>query len=183
MRWGLMRNSSKESLADHAAEVAVVSHALALIGNRKFGKSYDTEKVALIALFHDATEVYTGDMPTPAKYFSPEMREEYARLEKDAAKTLLSKLPEEFREDYSELLLPDLSSDSAKECHRLVKAADKLCAHIKCITEEQSGNREFASALTSTKKALEGLDCPELDYFIENYLDSFRMTLDELQSF
>ena len=144
-RWGLMRNSRDESLAEHASETAILTHALCTIGNKYFAKDYDTERAVTLALFHDTTEVYTGDLPTPIKYFSSEMRDNYKMIEKNAQETLLSHLPEELRPDYNALL--DSDDDPL---HRLVKAADKLAALIKCIEEEKSGNPEFSAAKTST---------------------------------
>ena len=181
-RWGLMRSVTPETLSDHTTEVAFIAHALANIGNKIYNKSYDPDRTAVLALFHDVTEVYTGDMPTPVKYFSGRMRSDYAEIEKNAAETLISKLPEEFREDYSSLLIADGKSESDIELHRLVKAADKLCAYIKCVTEENSGNPEFASAKKSIASELERMDCPELKYFMEQFLPSFSLTIDEMQS-
>lgn len=174
-RWGLMRNTTSESLAEHSAQVAAVAHALAVIGNTKFGKHYDTGKIACIALYHDAAEVFTGDMPTPIKYFSPEMRSGYALIEKQATDKLISKLPEELRAEYASLLTPE-----DEENEKIVKIADKLCAYIKCLTEEASGNREFLSAKQSTEDALDRYDSPELEYFREKFLCSFLLTLDEM---
>lgn len=174
-RWGLMRNTTPESLAEHSAQVAAIAHVLAVIGNRLYGKHYDTGKIVCIALYHDAAEVFTGDMPTPVKYFSPEMRSGYGLIEKQAAEKLISKLPEELRDEYTSLLSPDDA-----ECERIVKIADKLCAYIKCLTEEASGNREFLSAKRATEEALDKFDSPELDYFREKFICSFLLTLDEM---
>lgn len=175
-RWGLMRNTTQETLSEHSAEVAAVAHSLAVIGNIVYGKNYDAGEVACLALFHDAAEVFTGDMPTPVKYFSPEMRSGYAVIEKQAAETLLSKLPEELREHYRDLLSPA----DKEESQRLVKIADKLCAYIKCLTEEASGNREFVNAKKTIEAALDSYDCEELDYFRKNFLGAFSLTLDEM---
>lgn len=175
-RWALMRNISSESLSEHSAEVAVLAHALALIGNRMFGRSYNPDRVAAIALFHDVPEVITGDLPTPVKYFSPALKNDYRAIEQNAVSTLLSRLPEPLRRDYEELLGGGVDEDS----RRLVKAADKLAAYIKCIEEEKGGNTEFRSAAASIKKTLEETACPELHYFMEECLPAFRMTLDEI---
>lgn len=180
-RWGLMRNVTPETLSDHTTEVAFIAHALAVIGNKIYQKNYDADKTAVMALFHDVTEVYTGDMPTPVKYFSREMRSDYAEIEKNAAKTLISKLPEEFQKDYASLLIQDSLSESDAELHKLVKAADKLCAYIKCVTEEKSGNGEFSSAKKSIGAELKKMDCQELDYFMEHFLPAFSLTIDEMQ--
>lgn len=177
LRWGLMRNTTPESLSEHTAEAAVLAHALALIGNTCFGKHYDPDRVAALALFHDATEVLTGDLPTPIKYFSPEMRRDYRLIEAQAATTLLSKLPAELQPAYEALLSP-AEEDAASLA--LVKIADKLCAYIKCITEEAAGNREFLSARRTIEAELDKLDSEELAYFREHLLDAFTLTIDEM---
>lgn len=176
-RWGLMRSSIPESLAEHTFETAVIAHALATVGNTLYGKSYDPERVAALALFHDASEVLTGDLPTPIKYFSREMREGYGRIEDHAIDNLLSKLPEELKDTYSSLLRHE---EGDEESHRLVKIADKLCAYIKCITEESGGNREFLSARRSIEAELDCNDSEELRYFREHLLDAFSLTIDEM---
>jgi len=176
-RWGLMRNVNSESLSEHSFECAILAHCLSVIGNTYFGKEYDTEKAALLALYHDVTEVYTGDLPTPVKYFSPEMRAEYAKIEENAANVLLSKLPPEMKGSFEELLIP---KEEDLELTKIVKAADKLCAYIKCITEADAGNNEFSLAKLSTEKALKALGSPEVDFFIENMLDAFTVTIDEM---
>lgn len=176
-RWGLMRSVTKETLAEHTAEAAVIAHALAVIGNTVYGKSYDPERVAAIALFHDAAEVFTGDLPTPIKYFSPETKRDYAEIERHSIERLISRLPDELRPAYEELLTPtEVDSESVK----LVKIADKLCAYIKCLTEEAAGNRDFIAARKSTEAILDGIDSDELRYFRENLLDAFSYSLDEL---
>ena len=176
-RWGLMRNSTDESLAEHACETAILTHALATIGNKYFGKSYDIERAVTLAVFHDTCEVYTGDLPTPIKYFSEEMRENYKAIEKNAANVLLSHLPEELRPDYRALLEGD-----EDPLYRLVKAADKLAALVKCIEEEKSGNTEFTAAKVSTLESIESMHMEEADYFIKEFLPAFTLTLDEMQS-
>ncbi len=176
-RWGLMRNTTPESLSEHTAEVAAIAHALATIGNTLYNKSYNVGKITEMALFHDATEVFTGDMPTPVKYFSKEMRSGYALIEEQAAEKLLSKLPKELENEYRALLCP---AESDAESERIVKIADKLAAYIKCLTEVAGGNREFSSAAKTTKAALDKYDSPELAYFNENFLPAFTLTLDEM---
>ena len=176
-RWGLMRSVTRETLAEHTAEAAVIAHALAIIGNEMFGKKYDPERVAAIALFHDAAEVFTGDLPTPIKYFSPETKRDYAQIERHSIERMLSKLPPELRPSYEKLLTPtEADADSVK----LVKIADKLCAYIKCLTEEAAGNREFVAARKSTEAILNSIDSDELRYFRENMLEAFSYSLDEL---
>ncbi len=173
-----MRNTTPESLSEHTAEVAAVAHCLALIGNRIYKKSYNPDRACLIALYHDAAEVYTGDLPTPIKYFSEKTREDYGEIEQQAVSTLLSRLPSELREDYLSILGEGAGEDC--EERRLVHIADKLCAYIKCITEEASGNREFISARKATEKKLDDIDSEELRYFREHFLPSFSLTIDEM---
>lgn len=175
-RWGLMRNVNDENLSEHSAQVAMIAHALALIGNKFFGKNYDIGNITVAALYHDAAEVYTGDMPTPVKYFTPEMRSNYKAIEDNAVSALLAHLPREFREDYKNIL------EYPEEFEKIVKAADKLCAYIKCIEEVKCGNTEFKKAKSSTLKSLKNMKCEELDYFMENFLPAFELTLDEMQS-
>ena len=175
-RWGLMRNMTEESLSEHSYDVSVLTHALCTIGNSIFGKSYDTGKAVCYALFHDVQEVYTGDMPTPAKYYNEEMRANYAKIEENATNQLLSKLPDELRPIYDDLLHSDSSQYQA-----IVKAADKLSAYIKCIEELKCNNNEFKSAAASTLAALKANSLPELQYFIDNFLEAFEADLDELQ--
>lgn len=175
-RWGLMRNMTEETLSEHSYDVAVLTHALCTIANRIFGKSYDTGKAVCYALFHDVQEVYTGDMPTPAKYYNEEMRKNYAKIEDNATEQLLSKLPEELFDDYNDLLHPEDS-----EYHAIVKAADKLSAYIKCIEELKCNNNEFKSAAASTLAALKANPLPELAYFMKHFLPAFEADLDELQ--
>jgi len=176
-RWGLMRNSIPESLSEHTAEAAIIAHALATIGNTVYGKSYDPDRAAALALFHDAPEVLTGDLPTPIKYFSAEMKESYRKIEKNAVENLLSKLPDELKEPYVPLLSP---TDADAETMRLVKIADKLCAYIKCLTEEAGGNREFLSARRTIEGDLNQIDSDELRYFREHLLDAFSLTIDDM---
>lgn len=176
-RWGLMRNVSDENLAEHSAQTAMLAHALALIGNRSLGKTYDTGRVTLAALYHDAAEVYTGDMPTPVKYNSPALRESYRLIEQEAAGSLLAHLPEQYRDDFAPLVREEWDDDILK----LVKAADKLAAYIKCVEEVKCGNPEFADAKKSTFAALEKMDLPELKVFMDEFLPAFELTLDEMQ--
>ena len=175
-RWGLMRNVNDENLAEHSAQVAMIAHSLALIGNKHFNKNYDTGEIVTAALYHDATEVYTGDMPTPIKYFTPEMRKNYKSIEDNAVSALISHLPEDMRDDYKQIL------DYPEEYEIIIKSADKLCAYIKCIEELKCSNQEFEKAKISTLASLRAMNCPELDYFMENYLPAFELTLDEMQS-
>ncbi len=176
-RWGLMRSVTPESLAEHTAEVALIAHALAIIGNTYFGKSYNADRAASLALYHDAPEVFTGDLPTPIKYFSPETKKDYDVIEQHSIERLLKRLPSELKDEYSALLVPN---ESDAEEMQLVKIADKLCAYIKCLTEEAAGNREFVAARSSTEAILDKIDSPELKFFRENLLEAFSLSLDEI---
>jgi len=176
-RWSLMKSVSDENIAEHSAQVAQIAHALALIKNRKFGGDLDPDRVAAIALYHETSEVLTGDLPTPIKYYNPAIRDAYKNIESTANEKLISMLPEELRGDYRELIEPKADSYEAM----LVKAADKISAYIKCVEELRSGNREFAKAESSLRSAVEKYYChDEIKYFCETFLDSFRKTLDEL---
>ncbi len=150
-RWSLMRNTRTENICEHSQEVAILAHALALLQNRRFGGKVNVEEVVLLAMYHDVPEILTGDLPTPVKYDNPDIRDAYRAVERLSAERLLSQLPEDLRQDYRPLLLPD-SAD--REALRLVKAADKLSALIKCIEELKAGNGEFRQAKASTEAAL-----------------------------
>ena len=176
-RWGLMRNVTPENLSTHAAEVSCIAHALALIGNTYFGKNYDADRTAVLALYHDMPEVYTGDLPTPVKYANEALRKCYAELEDQATKQLISRLPHEMQNEYENLLT---LTPEDMELKKLIKGADKLCALIKCIEEEKSGNNDFSSARESTDRALNNMMFDELEYFMKNFLPAFSGTIDEL---
>lgn len=175
-RWALMRNTSKENIAEHSHSVAVIAHALALIGNKKFGKSYDASRAALLALYHDTTEVITGDMPTPVKYYNDDIKNVYKDIEHIAGERLLAMLPDEFKEDYRPFFETE---ESDKELWALVKAADKISALIKCIEEHRMGNLEFETALTAQEEKIRYIDLPEAAYFSEHFLPAYYLTLDE----
>ena len=175
-RWALMQNSKAENIAEHSHSVAVIAHALALIGNKRFGKDYDAQRVCLLALYHDTTEVITGDMPTPVKYYNDDIKSVYKSIEGIAGQRLLAMLPEEFTEDYKPLFE---HSDEDKELWALVKAADKISALIKCIEETRMGNREFDIALKSQEKLIDEIQLDEVKYFKENFLPAYYLTLDE----
>ena len=176
-RWGLMRNTRQENLSEHSFETAVLAHALATLRNVRFGGHVQPERAAVLALFHDAPETLTGDLPTPVKYYNPEIRDAYREVETVSARRLLSMLPDALRPAYEPLLLEDPESGY----HAVVKAADKLSAYIKCVEELKAGNAEFKQAAEQTLEALRGYDLPELDYFLEHFLPAFGLTLDELQ--
>jgi 5'-deoxynucleotidase len=175
-RWGLMRNTFSENIQEHSHQVAVLAHALALIRRDILHlPGPDPDKCAVAALYHDATEILTGDLPTPIKYYNPEMKAAYKQVEKVAGNRLLDMLPQELRESYAPLVL-----EEDKDVRPVVKAADKLSAHIKCLEEQKAGNSEFLSAVTQTRQAMESLDLPELNWFLENCLEPFTRNLDQL---
>ena len=176
-RWGLMRNTRSENLSEHSLETAIVAHALAVIGNEKFGRSRDPQRAAALALLHDAPEIITGDMPTPVKYHSEDIRKAYAEVENLAAERLVSLLPEELRPYYRELMT--MSAPGDEELRPLIKSADRISAAIKCIEERLSGNQDFREAERSTLKLLRDMDLPEAKYFMEEFLPSYGLTLDE----
>ena len=175
-RWALMRNSYTENIAEHSHQVAMLAHALALIRNKHFGGQVDAGAVAAAALYHDAPEILTGDMPTPIKYYNPAIRDAYKQVEQVACNKLLGMLPQELQSAYDELLRP-----VDEEVEQLIKAADKLSAWIKCIEELKAGNLEFRAAADQTEKALDGYGLPEVAYFKEHFMPSFRLTLDEME--
>ncbi len=173
-RWGLMRNVSNESLSEHSYEVAVISHILALIGNMRFNRSYDECKIAAAALYHDMSEILTGDLPTPVKYYNDEIKTAYKKIENIAENIMLDLLPMGLNDKYKALL--DLNDDEKK----IIKSADKICAYIKCINELSAGNREFATAKESVFKQMKNSANEETLYFINNYLDAFMKPLDDI---
>ncbi len=174
-RWGLMRNTFQENIQEHSHQVAVLAHALAVIENRFYGGQLDPGAVAVAALYHDASEILTGDMPTPIKYDNPEIKSAYKQVESMAEQKLLSMLPQELRDDFEDAVtIPD------PKVHALVKAADKLSAYIKCVEELKAGNSEFKKAKEQTYAALCQNPIPALQYFMEHFLDGFELTLDEL---
>lgn len=175
-RWTLMRNCAVENIQEHSHMVAVIAHALAVIGRDIFGKNANPGDVAAAALFHDASEIFTGDMPTPIKYFDPEIMSAYKRVESLASQRLLKALPESMRDAY----LPLLSDNNDAETIKLIKAADKLAAHIKCLEELNAGNSEFRAAAKQSREKLMLLKMPEVNYFIENFIEAFSLTLDEI---
>ena len=175
-RWALLRNTAPENVQEPSHQVAVLAHALAVIRKEKFGGTVDPGAVAVAALYHDASEILTGDMPTPIKYDNPAIRKAYKDVEAVAEQKLVDFLPEELRPIYSPILTAE-----DKEVEELVKAADKLSAHIKCMEELKAGNNEFREAAAQTRRALETHDLPEVRYFMDTFLDSFSLTLDELK--
>ncbi|MBP3325859.1 MAG: 5'-deoxynucleotidase [Coprococcus sp.] len=180
-RWALMRNTREENLCEHSLEVSVIAHALATIGNVRYDKKLNTEKAALIGLYHDASEIITGDMPTPIKYYNNELKTAFKDVEDIACHKLLDKLPADLRAAYEPILI---KSEEDAYLWKLVKAADKLSAMIKCIEETASGNTEFSSALNATSKTLNKLadELPEVNDFMRDFLSSYGKTLDELSN-
>ena len=175
-RWALMRNTAPENVQEHSHQAAVLAHALAVIRREKFGGTVDPGLAAAAALYHDASEILTGDMPTPIKYHNPAIQNAYKDVEAVAERKLLDMLPEELRAAYVPVL-----TGVDPEVERLGKAAGKLSAHIKCVEELKAGNAEFREAAAQTRRALESYGLPEVDYFLETFLESFSLTLDELK--
>ena len=175
-RWGLMRNTFSENISEHSHMTAVLAHALALI-RRDILKlpTPDPDRCAVAALYHDASEILTGDLPTPIKYYNPDIKEAYKQVERIAGNRLLDMLPKELRSSYEHLVLEDEA-----EVLPFVKGADKLCAHIKCLEEQKAGNTEFDTAAKQTWESMKAMDRPELNWFLENCLGAFALNLDQL---
>ena len=175
-RWGLMRNSFSENIQEHSHQVAVLAHALALIRRDILHlDTPDPDKCAVAALYHDASEILTGDLPTPIKYYNPEIKDAYKQVERIAGNRLLDMLPQELRASYAHYVLED---DAALE--PFVKAADKLSAHIKCLEEQKAGNTEFDSAAKQTWESMKAMERPELDWFLDHCLSAFALNIDQL---
>ena len=175
-RWGLMRNTFSENIQEHSHQVAVLAHALALIRRDILHlQGPDPDRCAVAALYHDASEILTGDLPTPIKYYNPEIKTAYKQVERVAGERLLTMLPPQLRESYAPLVM-----ESDEEIGIVVKAADKLSAYIKCVEEQKAGNTEFDSAAKQTMDSLQAMGLPELDWFLENCLAPFSLNLDQL---
>lgn len=175
-RWGLMRNTMPENDMEHAAQAAMFAHALAVIGNTRYHRAYNAEYVMALALYHDASEVITGDLPTPVKHHNPFIQTEYGKLEDLAARKLLSMLPDDLRDYYA----PLIAHDETAQAWKIVKAADRICAYVKCLEERKSGNQEFESARKSVKKSIDQIDLPEVQDFMSEFVPGFALTLDEI---
>lgn len=175
-RWALMRNTRNENLSEHSLETAMIAHALSIIRNKRFDGNVNPDRAATLALFHDCSEIITGDLPTPIKYHNEKMKFEYKKIESEANKRLLSLLPDDLKEEYSSIFD---KNENDLELWPLIKAADKLTALIKCIEEKNMGNKEFISAENASLKALEEMNIPEVKVFIEEFLPSFELTIDE----
>ncbi len=178
-RWALMRNTRPENLSEHSLEVSMIAHALCVIGNVRYGKKLNEEKAALMGVYHDASEIITGDMPTPIKYYNKAMKDTFRKIEDEANRTLLNQLPEDMKSYYDKLFF---KSEEFSYEWKLVKAADKISALIKCMEEEKTGNREFVKARetisTTVDKLAESL--PEVGDFVREFLGAYNKTLDEL---
>lgn len=173
-RWGLMRNTSYENLKEHSFDVAVLAHGIAIIGNEFYGRNYNSDRIAMCALFHDANEAITGDMPTPVKYGNPEIKKAYKALESEAKKRILCMLPDELEKTYHDYMY--ITDEDEK---RIVKAADKISAYIKCIEEERAGNDDFATARKLLKKAIDSFELEEVKHFMEQFVPVYGMNIDE----
>lgn len=178
-RWSLMRSSVRENISEHSLEVAILAHALALIGNKRLQKEYNAEHIALLGIYHDCTEIITGDMPTPIKYENPDIQTAYKQLEKTAAYRLLNMLPADLREAYEPYFI---ETRQEPEIQLLVKAADKISALIKCVEERKNGNQEFCSAEAATRSSIAALHCPEADIFMNEFFPMYELTLDDLSN-
>jgi 5'-deoxynucleotidase len=177
VRWGLMHSSRPENIQEHSLRVALIAHALAVVRRRLFAGTLSPERVAILALYHDAGEVLTGDLPRPVKYFNPEIETSYRRIERVAREKVLGMVPEALRADYAPLFRQETASPDEQE---IVKAADKLCAYMKCLEEVTAGNREFVEAEKTLRQTIAAIDLPEVRYFVATFVPSFRLTLDEL---
>jgi 5'-deoxynucleotidase len=176
-RWGLMHSTQSENIQEHSLRVALIAHTLAVIRNRLGGGRLNADRLAVLAIYHDAAEVLTGDLPRPVKYFNPEIETSYRRIESVAREKLLGMVPEALRADFTPLFRPDGASPVEQA---LLKAADKLCAYMKCLEEITAGNREFVEAEKALRQTIEAIDLPEVRYFVDTFVPSFRLTLDEL---
>jgi len=176
-RWPLMRSVSSENISEHSLQVAFVAHALALIKNKKFDGQLNPEHIALLGMYHDTSEVLTGDLPTPVKYYNPDIAQEYKKIEAAAEQRLLSMLPEEFRDDFAPFLI---SGTASKEEQSIVKQADTICAYLKCLEELSAGNHEYEQAKRRLEETLEQRKSPEMDYFLTTFAPRFELSLDEI---
>ena len=177
-RWGLMRNTQPENIQEHSLQVAVISHALAVIKNQYFHGNVNADRAAVLGMYHDCNEIITGDMPTPIKYFNPEISQAYKNVEDVSKNKLLTMLPEELKPVYSSILFHEKNEDDSWS---IVKAADRIAAYIKCLEEVKAGNREFKKASESIYRSIMEINSPEAVYFMEHFMPSFSLTLDELE--
>lgn len=176
-RWGLMRSIKEENVSEHSLDVAVIAHALTIIQKKRLNKNTDPYKTVLYAIYHDASEILTGDMPTPVKYFNPAIKAAYKEVELSANRSLLKLLPDDFREDFESVLIPQ---NEDAEVWKTIKAADKISAYIKCIEEEKSGNKEFIKARQSLLNEINKMDREDVKIFMDEFLEGYSLTLDEM---
>lgn len=175
-RWSLMRNTVTENISEHSLDVAFIAHLLAVLRNKRFGGNVNPERVAVLAMYHDVTEILTGDLPTPIKYYNKDIKSVYSEIEDNASKQLLSYLPDDIREDYEPMLCKD---ENESEYWELVKAADKISALIKCVEEKQMGNKDFSDAESATLKTIRNMNIKEADVFLDEFMPSYGLTLDK----
>ena len=176
-RWGLMNNTRNENISEHSLQVAMLSHCLVLIHNKRFGGNLDPERAAILAVFHDTTEIITGDMPTPIKYYNSDIKQAYREIEENAANKLIKMLPDDFKEELNDIIR--MNGEKDDELRPFVKAADRLSALIKCIEEMRMGNDEFRKAQETILNSIHNMNMPELSVFESEFLPAFRLTLDE----
>ena len=175
-RWGLMNNTRNETLSEHSLEVAIIAHALGVINNKRLGGNISADRLAVLAIFHDASEIITGDLPTPVKYNNDKIKNAYKEIEEQAQQRLLKMLPDDIAEEYHPILCP---TESEAELWKYIKAADKISALIKCTEELIMGNREFAKAQQSTLNAINSIELPEVKIFMDELFPAYELTLDE----
>ncbi len=176
-RWGLMRNTYTENIQEHSLQVAIIAHGLAVIRNTYFDGEVNPERVAILAMFHDCNEIITGDMPTPIKYYNPQISKIYKDIEDISKEKIISMLPEEMADEYYSLFF---KNPDDMNCWKLVKAADRISAYIKCIEEVKAGNNEFKKARETILQTIEEINLPEVRYFMEKFIPSFNLSLDEI---
>lgn len=177
-RWGLMRNTRNENIAEHSLDTAIIAHLLCQLRNKRFGGNVSGERAAVLAVFHDVPEIITGDLPTPVKYYSKDISKAYKQVEEAAVNKLISQIPEDISEEYRSIFSPEDTPEN-RELLRLVKAADKISALIKCMEERNSGNTDFVQAEKQTLESLKAMKLPEVDVFINEFLPKYELTLDE----
>lgn len=177
-RWGLMRNTYPENIQEHSLQVSVIAHCLAIIRNKLFDGNINPERIAVLAMYHDCNEIITGDLPTPIKYFNPQIKQAYKDVEEISKNKLLSMLPLEIEEEYKKIFFCEELNEAGVE---LVKAADRISAYIKCLEEVKASNGEFKKARDSIKETIDSINLPEVNYFIKHFIPSFTLTLDELE--
>lgn len=175
-RWSLMRSIREENIMEHSQQVAVIAHALALINNKIFGGNVDANKVVMLAQYHEVGEVITGDLPTPIKYFNPEIKNAYKDLENKACERILTMLPDQLKDEYKQFVMPDTTTIE----YKFVKYADRLAAYLKCVEEVKAGNSEFKKAKRSIESELKNCECQEVEYYLKEFASAYELTLDEL---